>query len=339
MNQQKSDIHENKKNLFCKTARANEIISLIGYNPFTAQGKEYRLRECLYGTDCKGAHSKEEFQNFSHIARFNHLNKSTFNFIELNTEILQVLVNDKNKIKGSDAFKDKIKFINELNFIELVHLWHDLACFYRKLAKEVPRMKMNHDNKIHGSGYKFSEEIPKFYLSEASEDFCWSFVRITNYCTTHLNFRNKINQKQSVTISEICVGHTNCKEGVHNLLELLCIDNFLSGDCNCVTKEKFEREKELLENKIAENKQKYKTESDKRKKDKLNLHIKKLENDLHMHQRSIHYTEMGMVPFNIQKAAYTARLKEEEELKIKEEARLIAEPIKKVIKVSLGKKK
>jgi hypothetical protein len=338
MTTQKSDTHENKKNLFCKTARANEIISLIGYNPFTTQGKEYRIRECPYGADCKGAHTKEEFQNFTHITRFNHLDKSTFNFIELNKEILQVLNDDKVKIKGNETFKEKLKIINELNFIELVQLWHDLACFYRKLAKEVPKMKMNHGDKIHGSGYKFSEEIPKFYLSEMNEDFCWSFVRTTNYCTTHQNFRNKINQRQPVTIGEICVGHSNCKEGVHNLHELLCIDNFLSGNCNCITKEKFDREKELLENKIAEIKLKISTESDKKKKDKLNLHLKKYENDLHMHQRSIHYSEKGMIPFNIQYSKYIAQLKEESDKKIKEEEKVAAEPIKKVIKVSLGKK-
>ena len=339
MTTQKSDTHENKKNLFCKTARANEIISLIGYNPFTALGKEYRIRECPYGAECKGAHSREEFQNFTHISRFNNLDKSTFNFIDVNTELLQVINNDKVKMKSGEIFKDKIKIINELTFIELVQLWHDLSCFYRKLAKEVPKMKMNHSEKIHGSGYKFSEEIPKFYLSEMHEDFCWSFVRTTYYCTMHLDFRNKINQRQPVTIGEICVGHNNCKKGVHNLYELLCIDNFLSGKCNCIDKEKFDREKESIENKIKEIKQKISFESDKKKKDRLNLYLKKYENDLHMHQRKIHYTEIGMIPFNIQYDKYNTHLKEEADKKVKEEAKLATEPIKKVIKVSLGKKK
>ena len=339
MTTQKSDTHENKKNLFCITARANEIISLIGYNPFTTQGKEYRIRECRYGTDCKGAHSKEEFQNFIHISRFNNLDKSAFNFPELNAEILQVLNNDKMKMKGGEKFKDKLKIINELNFIELVQLWHNLACFYRKIAKEVPKMKMNHEEKIHGSGFKFSEEVPRFFLSELNEDFCWSFVRLTNYCATHQTFREKIYKKEPVTIGEICVGHSNCKEGVHNLHELLCKDNFLSGNCSCVTKETFNREKESLENRMKELEQKMKTETNKKKLDKIKLEFKKVENNLYMHQRSIHFTEMGMVPFNIQNEAYNAILKEESDKKIKEEARLAAEPIKKVIKVSLGKKR
>jgi len=339
MTTQKSDNHDSKKNLFCKTARANEIISLIGYNPFTTQGKEYRIRECPYGTDCKGAHSKEEFQNYLHITKYNNIDKSTFNFPELNAEIIQVLSDDKNKMKGCENLKEKIKIITELNFIELVQLWHDLACFYRKLSKEVPKMKMNQNDRIHGSGYKFSEEIPKFYLSEKTEDFCWSFVRLTNYCITHQTFRNKINTRQPVTIGEICVGHTNCKEGVHNLHELICKDNFLTGNCSCITKEKFDLEKEQIQNKIESIKEKISKESDKKKKEKLNTHVKKYENDLHMHQRSIHYTELGMVPFNIQNAAYNARLNEVVDKKVKEEERLAAEPIKKVIKVSLGKKK
>ena len=61
-------------------------------------------------------------------------------------EILTVINNEKSKMRQSideDIIKlhEKIKKINELNFIEIVQVWRGLACYYRKLAKELPKRK------------------------------------------------------------------------------------------------------------------------------------------------------------------------------------------------------
>ena len=52
----------------------------------------------------------------------------------------------------------------------------------------------------------------------------------------------------------------------------------------------------------------------------------------------MHYTEEGMIPFNLQLVAYKKQKEEEAETKKIEEERELATPIKKVFKVSLGKK-
>jgi len=335
----KLDSYENVKNLFCKTARAKEIIAIIGHNPFVlSNGKEHNIYDCRYGNDCKGAHSSQEFIIYKHINDFNKLDKSKYNFLRIYNEIKDIISKDKNSMKGGKIFEEKIKTINELNFIELIQLWHDLACFYRKLSKEVPFKKMNPTSKTHDSGYTFSEEIPKFYLSEAIEEYCWAFYRLTKYCEMWQDFRNKVNKNESVSIHEICIGHLNCKQGVHNLNEILCQDNFLTGVCSCETKEKFENDRDLIKKKIEEKKEQYGNETNKKKKKEIKDKISSLESKLYKHQRSMHYTEEGMIPFNLQLVAYKKQKEEEAETKKIEEERELATPIKKVFKVSLGKK-
>jgi len=329
----------NKKNLYCRDARANEIINILGRSPFT-QGKGYHIRKCIYESDCKGAHCKEEIQYYPHISRFNNLDKSTFNFPELNNEILQIISNEKMKMKGNtEEFKERLNKIIELNFIELVQLWHDLACFYRKLSKKIPRRHMNITDSVHTSGYKYSEEVPNFYLSETSEDFCWAFYRITIFCPIHQSFLQKIDKKDSsLTIWDICLGDKNCKEGIHHTREFLCIDDFLFGKCDCESKDIFDNNKKSLENDIVKNEEKYNIETNINKKNKLSILIKNLKNRLHIKQRKIHFTEQRMIPFNIQNERYKKNIETEKAKVEEEEQKKLIQPIKKVIKISLGKK-
>ena len=40
-------------------------------------------------------------------------------------------------LKDSNDFKSRLEKLNELNFIELIQLWRELACHYRKIANDI----------------------------------------------------------------------------------------------------------------------------------------------------------------------------------------------------------
>ena len=322
----KNDIHDNRKNLYCRDAKANEIIRILGINPFNT-GKGCNIRECPYGTDCKGAHRKEEIQIYPHISKWNNLDKSKFDFIKIYKNLLETITKDKTKIKGINDFKNKLENINELNFIELIQLWHDLSCCYRKLAKKIPKKFNNPIETVHTSGYTYSEEVPKFYLDEENEDNCWSMVRTIQICNVHKTFKENYMKKQKVTIWDICLGDKNCKEGVHNTNELLCIDDFLNGKCSCVTKEAHDNKIKSLNEKINS----YQTN----KPSNYQIKINNLLNEIADNQRKIHYTDENMIPFNIQYSEYKKELE-----RISNEAKKVEESktIGKVFKISIKKK-
>jgi len=329
----KTDISNNKKNLYCRDARANEIIRILGESPFKT-GKGCNIRECPYGTDCKGAHRKEEIQYYPHILKWKNLNKSTFDFVKMYNEVLESINTDKHKMKGiqeienSKNIKSKMETITELNFFSLVQLWHDLACFYRKLAKKIPKKVNNLTDSVHTSGYKYSEDVPKFYLSEEIEDYCWALVRITIVCNTHKVFRENYSKKQKVTIWDICLGDKNCKEGVHNINEELCTDDFLTGKCNCVSKEEYTKQKDYLENKLKTLQEK---NTDSRNKSKIDIAYNNIVN----YQRKLHYTDEGMIPFNIKLEEVKKQI---EQTKIENTKLETEKVIGKVFKISLKKK-
>jgi len=321
----RNDIHNNKKNLYCRDARANEIIRILGESPFKT-GKGYHIRECPYGTECKGAHRKEEIQIYSHIYKWNNLDKSKYDFIKMYNEILDSINKEKNKARSNNDFKIKLENINKLNFIDLINLWHDLACFYRKLAKKIPKKNANYSESMHISGYTYSEDVPKFYLSEELEDPCWSMVRTINMCAVHQTFKENYLKKQKVTIWDICLGDKNCKEGVHNINEQLCTEDFLNGKCTCVSKEDYDKKINSLNEKISY--------YEKNKPNSYQNKINNLLNEISNNQRKIHYTEEGMIPFNIQLENYKKEIEEKEkEQKIEEN-----KSIGKVFKISLKRK-
>jgi len=311
---------ENTKNLWCRDARVKNIISILNRNPFR-QGRGCHIRECNK-TDCRGAHTKEEIKILPHLLKWDRLDKSTVNFPEIYFEIITVINDEKSKLKLVDS--DKVPVIvaektiklnlNELNFIELIQLWRELACYYRKISKETQRRKdwkFPHPPKLHQSGYIYSDEVPGFYLSDKLEDYIWALERMTNYCKKQIDFVENIKNKQYITIWDICLGDKNCKEGVHYLDEILCIDDFLTGTCNCMPSKTDEINKEIekIKSTFADINIKPK------QKEQLTVELRKNLNKLDMAQRSIHYTEQGMKSFNIQLENYNKE-KEEEKKKL-----------------------
>jgi hypothetical protein len=296
------------KNLWCRETYAHYIIKNNNYNPFR-QGKGYNIRHCTYCNNCRGAHSLEEIRTYPYIYYWNNLDKSKYNFVNMFVNIISVINRDKSKINSFSSFNEKISKINTMNFIEVLQLWHDLSCYYRKIAKELPKKRdwkspIPHVTK--SSGYVFADDVPGFYLDDKTlEDNAWAFVRMTRFCNTYITFNNKIKKQENVTIWEICLGEINCKEGVHNINESICIENFLTGKCSCNTKEEFDSIKLNLQEEIN-NLEEINNSTNTKEYE----HINKKKSELNDMQRKIHYTECGMKPWNIQFEEYNVQLEE-----------------------------
>ena len=78
-------------------------------------------------------------------------------------------------------------------------------------------------------GYSNPKDVPKFYLE--NEDDVWSLERVIHYCQ---DYKLMVESKGSpFSVRDICVGHKNCKHGVHDLKDLVCVDDLIKGTCSC----------------------------------------------------------------------------------------------------------
>jgi hypothetical protein len=320
----------NTKNLWCRDTLVHNMIKKLGRVPFV-QGKGFSIRECTNGSACKGAHTNDEIILFPNYKIWNRVDKTTFNFPDLYFQIINVINIDKFKMKMSEdakQFKIRIEKISELNFIEVLQLWRDLATYFRKICKTLPRKKdwkSSTNPTTSSQGYVFSDDVPYFGLDDKIEEHAWSLERITKRC--HIVDKNidSINKRELIKIWDICVGDKNCKEGYHYINDALCVDNFLTGKCSCISKEDFESELSDLKNKYDKYELQINDESTKTKRvEQLKVLSIEIKNKYNSMVRKIHYTDLGMKPFTEQlekykenKIAMEKKAQEEEEKKVK----------------------
>lgn len=344
------------QNLWCRDTFWQHIIDKLNYSPFK-ETPGCHLRSCRYpANECRGAHSEDRLKLYAPIVKFNFTNKSKYDWVLLYLTIIKTIQNDATKLINIEH-KFKTDNVSRLTFIEAIQLWRDLACFYRKLSKELPaKSATTRSQYAHLSGYTYSDDVPIFNLLNYNfEDFAWSFVRLTRRCPTHQKFDTSIKSGIKVTIWDVCLAPgSNCKEGVHNKEESLCIDDFMDGKCSCISLQEIERSKMELQHKITKlSKQLVKIEEENiantHKKDevddtddlemwiqssrkqkkcinkikedpkiKINQEIKSLTNEIKdlSSARSIHYTEQGMMPFNQQYILFKQLKEKESEEKI-----------------------
>jgi hypothetical protein len=186
------------------------------------------------------------------------------------------------------------------------------------------------------------EEVPGFHLSYNFEDVAWSFERTTRWCVQHQKFKKAIQTKQLLTIWDICLATgINCKDGVHELNEKICEEDFLTGRCSCQTHEEISVKYDKMGVKLLEISDKLdsltkleianssdgfapvKNKKQAKKTDpKLELvgqiYQLKSQMDALLISRQIHYSELGMIPLNTQ----YKRWLEEKEAKAKIEAEI-----------------
>lgn len=368
---------ESTQNLWCRDTYWQHISDVVGYNPFK-ETNGCRLRQCQYGaSECRGAHCSNNIKPLKHISSYNRLDKTKYNWIQLYFGIITSLQNDSSKLI-LEEHKRKIADATSINFIKVIQLWRELACYYRKIQKEIPfKRSSGNAPTIHSSGFKFSDDVPTFYLSGSLEDTAWAFERITRYCNTHKKMEDNLSRRQQITIWDLCLATgLNCKEGVHYQDEHICPDDFLTGTCSCPTKESIEaKEIELQLRKIELTKQLTKILEDESKisdewavnkqkkskaksktidpKQEIRSQIYMIDgeiNQLSHSIRMIHYSELGMVSFETQLKKFNElELLKAAELLAKEEVKAswdhgieasiaITKPVVKVIKLG-GKKK
>jgi hypothetical protein len=308
------------------------------------------LIECKSkSTECRGAHDEKSIKILPSIYKFNSMKKDTIDWIKLYLEIINVIQSNKSKIHNPE-YKQRTSDLTIYNFIEIIQLWRDLACYHRKIAKSLPSNKSSlpGNNSEEVDGYKYKEDVPEFYLSDNFEDITWPFERLTRYCPIQNNFNACLKQNILITIWDVCLATgLNCKEGVHKHNEYVCSDDFLNGSCKCQTVEQINEQVSILEKQILTleeqvsdttwtvKKNKKKTDNDPKS---LILSIKDKINDLN-NSRSIHYSELGMIPFNRHYQDYiSVKQKKLEELKLIEqkELELLSKPVIKLAK--FGKK-
>lgn len=332
-----------EKNLWCREVYWKVIESQLGFRPFK-ETNGCHLRSCNREShECRGAHNASELKPFKHIKEFNRVDKATYNWSQLFFELISTLQRDGIRVK-SEEHKRIIANVSTMNFFEAIRTWRELACVYRKIAKELPTSSTEFTN---------SEDVPGFYLGSNLEDTAWSFERLTRWCPEHQKFKRAIQSKQQVTIWDICLATgLNCKEGIHEINEKICEEDFLTGKCSCQTIEQISTKQDELEanildasNKIQEiikqenaakeessNDGFVKAKSRKSKKPQLKAdpkveltqQIRQLKKELEelLVSRLIHFSESGMIPFETQYAKWT------EERKAK--AKLVAETQPKV---------
>jgi hypothetical protein len=245
--------------------------------------------------DCRGCHAPSEFKTCPHITKWEKKNKSCINLLEIRDSIRRALIEESGKVKNP-KYKSGIIYASSLPFNDLLHFWFDITCYHRKIAKTLKTQKPC-------EGYSLPKDVPKFYLP--NEDDVWGLERVIHYCQ---NFKHMIDQKgNSFHVRDICVGHKNCKHGVHDLKDLVCVDNLIKGTCSCgpniyeESRDRILSEIEVLKKKMAGgvDEDGFEITITKTMKAKFISQITALQKELGgLKPRKIHYTEQGIIPLS-----------------------------------------
>ena len=328
-----------EKNLWCREVYWKVVESQLGFRPFK-ETNGCHLRSCNREShECRGAHNASELKPFKHIQEFNRVDKATYNWSQLFFEIISTLQRDGTRIK-SEEHKRILANVPTMNFFEAIRTWREMACFYRKIAKELPSQK--HVNRLPPSstGFTYSEDVPRFYIGSNLEDTAWSFERLNRMCPEHQKFKRSIQSKQLITIWDICLATgLNCKDGIHETNEKICEEDFLTGKCSCQTLEQISAKQDELQSKIFEasnmmqeiikqdNDVKEESSGDgfvqaksrkaKKPQQKVDPKVEltqqiiqfKKELEELLVSRLVHYSELGMVPFETQYSKWTEEKK------------------------------
>lgn len=277
------------KTAFCRIMYGRHLNS-VGYKITNLQ------YDCRYGDECRGCHNPGEFKILPHIPKWEKKDKSNVNLLEIKKSILQSFTEEGPKVKNP-KYKSSIIHAASLQFNELLHYWFDITCYHRKIAKELKGKSLV-------EGYSNFRDVPKFYLP--NEDDVWALERVIHPCET---FKNMVVSKgQPYSVRDICVGHQNCKNGVHERKDLVCVQDLINGTCDCGPDTYTSTRTELL-SKIEELKKSiidsidedgFEIKVTKAMKTSITAKITEYQKQLaSLKPRMIHYTEQGLKPLSV----------------------------------------
>lgn len=299
----------NYKAYFCVDAYACMVKKLLGRNPFT-ESKGNHVRRCPKGSKCYGAHFEEEMKIKPFIKKFETIDCSKIDLMKYDTAIFTVLNEARGKIQDAEL-KRKLINLNTMNFVERLQLWIEL---YYWSSKE----KKNGNRNVP----RFSIDNPK---NDINEDYMWALERLTHMCPKHLKIKNKIKNREFLTIRDTCLGGYNCKYGAHYEEQMVNIQDLLTGVSNDpFTKEMYERKKSDIQSSIDDMERKIismenKVNKNKKLEEKL-AKFKKIvfakKRELRTLPRQVHLTERGLIPMSVH-LERIAKVEEEKSEKMK----------------------
>ncbi len=286
----------NIKNIWCRS-----------YYGMDLNKKGYKITEiypCKFGDKCHGAHTQDEIIEKTKIKKWKKADKSNINILDFMERVIEILEKNRELIQNT-KYRAKIPNINKMRIDELFMFWYEVFYYHHNISKKLPTKKAWTDTKskpLPIEGYHYKDDVPNFYID--NEDI-WDLERMLHMCPKYL----ALDKEVRMSVKNICVGDINCKEGVHDINDLICIDNLITGSCSCISLADFESNKSKLIEEIqkindllnpVEDEDGFKVSITQKKKNELSelLNIKKKE--LSNIKRMVHLTDKGLIPLNVQ---------------------------------------
>ena len=287
---------ENNKSIWCRS-----------YYGMDLNKKGYKITEiypCKFGDKCHGAHTSDDIIEKSKIKKWKKADKSNINILEFVERVIDILEKNREMIQNQ-KYRAKILNIHKMRIDELFMFWYEVFYYHHNISKKLPTKKSWTDTKSKPApmeGYNYKDDVPNFYID--NEDI-WDLERMLHMCPKYLALDKTIR----VSVKDICIGDINCKEGAHDINDLVCIDNLITGSCSCIPSEQHEEIKTKIMEEINKiniilnpsiDEDGFIATITKKRKDELIelLTIKKKE--LINCKRMVHLTEKGLVPLNVQ---------------------------------------
>jgi hypothetical protein len=257
---------------------------------------------CRYGDNCRGAHNHKEIKKRHDITKWETRDKSNINLSYIQDNVIETIKSSYEYVINP-KYRSQIQNIDSLRFDNLLHFWFDITCYHRRIFKsdKIVFKKQWTDKQSKPpalEGFHFKDDVPQFKLNSNIEDDVWLLERTLRMCEKH----DKLCPIDEISIKDLCCGDINCKEGVHNVEDLVCIDNMLYGECKCPT---FEQNEQLKQDYIKQgmliktkNNNNLTIEEQTDLTHQYNQIVKKYKK-IEKYVRLVHLTEMGIIPLSV----------------------------------------
>ena len=279
----------NNKTTLCLTELAQRLKS----QGFCINGVHYK---CRFGDKCRGAHNPAELKIASHRMDYAKLDKSTINLSEWDKQIRKTLAADAGRLKNP-KYISKIHQMDKMPFDELCKFWFAVTKVHRKAVNLLQKGERE------AEGYTSIKDIPLFKVDIPNEQYLWDFVAFMQPCEKHVHMMQ--NKNKTYHVRDVCIGSINCRNGQHSPKDLVCIPDFLEGQCKCpsirdITERTLELQKQIEEKEaILErtvDSDGFTTVLSKRERNAIEGEIRLLERKIAFTYRRTHLTDYGLIP-------------------------------------------
>lgn len=196
---------------------------------------------CRNGCNCYNAHLASQIKLKPNIHAWNRSDKSDVNLYTI-MELVKAKLTLAREVIRNQKFLTKIQSLPSISFPELLAFWYEVACFHRRISKELPSKKFHKSSILpeFKEGFRFKEDIyaAECYLDDIEDDV-WALERTLHSCSKHLYVLE--NKDKIINAYDLCPGDMNCKFGVHEKENEACIEDMITGTCKCITSEEIKQ--------------------------------------------------------------------------------------------------